>query len=604
MRLTIFATTDVHGAIYPYDYFNTSEKSTSLLHMQSYIERYKAEHPDELVLTVDNGDMLQGDVWSDYDYRHQDVPLFVPHVMNGIFDVIGIGNHEFNFGLDYLHTAYSQLDGEIVNSNVDFMDHPLRNEVKPYTILEKETPHGIMKIGFLSVVPTQILKWDAAHLEGKVAVHDMRMTVERVAKEMRAAGADITILLSHSGMSKNPDHIRSYGENQTLLMTMINDIDGIVFGHTHEFFPDAAFEMEIDNINFMKGSVNDKPMVQPGVSASHLGQLTFEMEYEGSWRIADSAAQLIKADSMQLDEALKIKYEGFHEQVKKYLSHPIGRIDETWYTYFSRVLPSKAIQVTAEAGKAYVRDLMERGKIETLPIIAFNAVIRGGRDGPNDYTVIEAGDLTLSAAIDLYKHTNTMTIIKLDGRTLKEWLEWSASQFNQISPGMDELLEPNRSKNGFPSYNFDTFFDLDYTFDITQPPRYSFNAKQISDSERVVEMKYDGRPVRPDDTFIVPANNYRVSYTPFLRDAEVVHESYRHVRDIVVEYMMTEPEFEHREPMTIIPARKYRMMSATKARNYIENDSRIKYIEPIDDDFSWYEIDLSKEEKHGPGSKE
>ncbi|MFC3418583.1 5'-nucleotidase C-terminal domain-containing protein [Salinicoccus hispanicus] len=600
MRLTIFATTDVHGAIYPYDYFNTSEKSASLLHVQSYIERYKAAHPDEMVLAVDNGDMLQGDVWSDYDYRHQNVPLFVPHVMNGIYDVIGIGNHEFNFGLDYLDKAYGQMDAEIVNANVDFKNHPLKSRVKPYTIVENETLDGILKIGFLSVVPTQILKWDAAHLEGKVTVRDMRTTVEKIAKEMKAEGADIIILLSHSGMSKNPDQVKSYGENQTLLMTMIKDIDGIVFGHTHEFFPDTTFEMEIDNIDFRKGVVNGKPMVQPGVSASHLGQLTFDIEHDGSWRIVDSMAQLIDSDRMPLDESLKKKYEDLHEQVSRYLSQPIGHIDETWHTYFSRVLPSEAVQVTAEAGKAYTRDLMEKGEIETLPIVAFNAVIRAGRDGPNDYTVLEAGDITLSAAIDLYKHTNIMTIIKLDGRTLKEWLEWSASQFNQISPETDELLEPNRSKDGFPSYNFDTFFDLDYTFDITQPPRYSGTAKQISDSERVVEMKYDGRPVEPDDCFIVPANNYRVSYTPFLREAEVVHESYRHVRDIVVEYMMAEPEFEHSNPMTIVPARKYRMMSATKAKDYIENDSRIKYIEAIDDGFSWYEIDLSKEEKAWP----
>ncbi|MCG1010866.1 5'-nucleotidase C-terminal domain-containing protein [Salinicoccus sp. ID82-1] len=603
MKLTIFATTDVHGAIYPYDYFNTSLKSSSLLHVQSYIDRYKTEHPDELVITVDNGDMLQGDVWSDYDYRHQDTPLFVPQVMNGIYDVIGIGNHEFNFGLDYLHKAYSQINAAIVNSNVDFKDHPIKERISPYVILEKGTAEGILKIGFLSVVPTQILKWDQTHLEGNVTVEDMRTTVERTAEEIRAEGADIIILLSHSGMSKHPDHLKSYGENQTLLMTMIKDIDGIVFGHTHEFFPDQMLEAEIDNIDLNKGAVNGKPMVQPGVSASHLGQLTFELERGEDWHITDSKAQLIEAADMPLDESLKTKYKNLHDQVSDYLSKPIGHIDEAWHTYFSRVLPSKAVQVTAEAGKAYARALMDQGEIETHPIIGFNAVIRAGRDGPDDYTVLEAGEITLSAAIDLYKHTNIMTIIKVDGRTLKEWLEWSASQFVEASSATDELLAPNRSKDGFPSYNFDVFFDLDYTVDITRPPRYSGTAKQISDSERIVEMKYKGRPVEPDDWFIVPANNYRVSYTPFLRDAEVVHESYRHVRDIVVEYMMTEPEFEHRNPMTIMPARKYKMMSATKARGYIEKDSRINYIESIDDGFSWYEIDLSKEEQYG-SSKE
>lgn len=107
MKLTIFATTDIHGAFYPYDYFDGSEKSSSLLHLQSHIKRYRADHPEALVLTVDNGDMLQGDVWSDYDYRHRDGedPLFAPQMINEVYDVIGVGNHEFNFGLDYLETS-------------------------------------------------------------------------------------------------------------------------------------------------------------------------------------------------------------------------------------------------------------------------------------------------------------------------------------------------------------------------------------------------------------------------------------------------------------------------------------------------------------------
>lgn len=605
MKLTIFATTDIHGAFYPYDYFDGSEKSSSLLHLQSHIKRYRADHPEALVLTVDNGDMLQGDVWSDYDYRHRDGedPLFAPQMINEVYDVIGVGNHEFNFGLDYLETVYSQVGTEIINANVDFRQHPLKDHITPYVIVEAETPHGPLKIGFLSVVPTQIMKWDAFHLEGQVTVDDMRLTVERIAEEVKAQGADIIILLSHSGMSKDPEHVRSYGENQTFLMTMIRDIDGIVFGHTHKFFPDPDFEAEIDNIDFRRGAVNGKPMVQPGVSASHLGQLTFELEYDGGWHIRDAGAQLIEAHSIEMDASLKARYLPMHQKVLDYLSEPIGHIEETWHTYFSRVVPSKAVQAVAEAGKKYALELMDRGEVEALPVLGFNAATKAGRDGAHDFTVIEAGEVTLSSAIDLYKHTNTMVLIKVDGRILKEWLEWSASQFNQPAES-DDLLKPNSSKNGFPSYNFDTFFDLEYTFDISQPPKYSGTAKKLNDSERVVEMMYNGKPVRPDDCFIVPANNYRAAYTSFLRKAEVVHESQQSVRDIVTEYMMEGPDFEYKNPMTIIPRGKYRMKTATKAKEYIQNDSNIRHLEIIGDGFSWYEIDLTKEEGHDPSQEE
>ncbi|KKK34267.1 hypothetical protein WN59_08305 [Salinicoccus sediminis] len=592
MKLTVFATTDVHGAVYPYDYFSGKEKNTSLLHIKSYIDRYREARPDEMVLTVDNGDILQGDVWNDYDFEAGHGHRLLPRIINDTYDVIGIGNHEFNFGLDYLHSVYGGLRPVIINSNVDFMDHPLKERVLPYTILEKETPEGMIKIGFLSVVPTQILKWDAFHLEGRLNVSDMRTTVEKTAAEMKAAGADLTILLSHSGLSKNPDHLKKYGENQTLLMTMIRDVDGIVFGHTHEFFPDRDFDVSIGTIDFKRGTINNKPMVQPGVYGSHAGKLSFEVERTAEgWQIRHRSACLIDTQETQLDPRLTDKYEPFHKKVLEYLSTPIGEIDSTWHTYFSRLFPSKAVQVVAEAGKAYTKRLIETGELENLPVLGFNAAVKAGRDGPHDFTVLEAGPVTLAEAIDLYKHANALIIIKIDGTTLREWLEWSASQFI-IPDGDGFLLRSNRSRDGFPGYNYDTFFDLDYAFDITHPPKYDSTAKQINDSRRVFEVKYMGRGVEDDDEFIVPANNYRVSYTPFLRDAEILHESKASVRDIVIDYMRSGPQFELRDPMRILPRGIYRMDTATKAKDYIMKGQPIKHVKETENGFSHYEINL------------
>ncbi len=592
MKLTVFATTDVHGAIYPYDYFANADKGTSLLHIKSYIDRYKQQHPHEMVLTVDNGDILQGNVWSDYDFENRDGSMLVTEVINEMYDVIGLGNHEFNFGLDYLHKFYEKLEPAITNANVDFKDHPLKKRILPYTILEEQTAEGVMKIGFLNVVPTQILKWDAFHLDGRLTVTDMRRTVEETAAEIKVRGADLVILLSHSGLSKNPDHLRKFGENQTLLMTMIKDIDGIVFGHTHEFFPDEDFEVEIGSIDFKKGTVNGKPMVQPGVYASHLGQLTFEVvKKDGAWKVIERAARLIETDTIALEPGLKNKYWPAHKKVRHYLSQPVGEIDMPWHTYFARLFPSKAVQVVAEAGKAYTARLIESGELETLPVLGFNAAIKAGRDGADDFTVLGAGPVTLAEAIDLYKHANALIIIKISGSTLKEWLEWSASQFNSPAD-TDVLLKPNRSRDGFPSYNYDTFFDLDYVFDISKPPKYDSTAKPINDSSRLVEVKYKGKKIKDEDMFIIPANTYRVSYTPFLRDAEILHESQMNVRDIVIEYMKSNPQFDLRDPMTVLPRGTYRIKTATKAKDYITDDQPIKHLKKTENGFSWFEINL------------
>ena len=129
LKLTVFATTDVHGAIYPYNYFDNEPKSNTLLKLKTYIEKYKTLNRSEAVITADNGDLLQGDVWSEYDSVNAKEAL-VPSIINEMYDVIGLGNHEFNFGLPFLNEFYSQVKVPIVNSNVDFLDDPLKDIVK------------------------------------------------------------------------------------------------------------------------------------------------------------------------------------------------------------------------------------------------------------------------------------------------------------------------------------------------------------------------------------------------------------------------------------------------------------------------------------------
>src|SRR5699024_3717384 len=517
MKLTIFATTDVHGAIYPYNYFDQEPTNHGLIILKSYIDQYKKDHPDEIVITVDNGDLLQGDVWSDYDVEHSSAPLIAGH-LNDMYDVIGLGNHEFNFGLDYLNDIFNKVNIPIVNSNIDFLDNPLKDKVEKHAIISCDTPDGKLNIGFVSAVPTQIMKWDKYNLEGNVEVSSMKESIDAEVQVLKDNGADLVIMLSHSGMSRAKEDMERFGENQTFLMTFLKDIDGIVFGHTHELFPHDGYEIDVSTLDIVKGTVNGVPMVQPGVQASHLGKLTFEVDMTDGVQITDSKAQLIDAETIELPPEYLSHYEVQHNEVLKFLSTEFGEIKTPWHSYFSRVAPSYSVQAVAEAAKDYTFKIKDDIELPDLPVLAFSSAVKSGRDGATDFTVIDSGTFTLSDAIDIYKHANNFMIIKVSGRILKEWIEWSASQFT--SPEDENILYPNRSRQGFPGYNFDVFIDLDYTIDISRPPRYSSPAKQINDSKRVVSLKYQGEDIKDDDEFIIPAHNYRVAYTPFLRDQE------------------------------------------------------------------------------------
>ena len=591
MELTIFATTDVHGAIYPYNYFDDVEKSHSLLHVASYIEQYKQTH-EGIVLTVDNGDMFQGDTWNDYDVAHPEHAL-VPKVINSIYDVIGLGNHEFNYGFKHLTEMLSKLTVPVINSNIDF-DNPLKDIVEHHyikTILVDDKP---LNIGFVSVVPTQVTAWDHVHFrEDNTIVYPMFEAVKNTVETVKAKGADVIVLLAHTGLNTATDENNPHDENQAYLYAKFATeigIHAIICGHTHEVFPSESRMLDNDAVDAAHGCIHNVPIVQPGVSATHLGKIDLGLTYEsGKWKVKRCQAKLIHSSEMTLNKEKLEQFESAHIAVKNYLSTPITTLDAHWHTYFAQVLPSPAVQVAGEASKDFVERLITDKELPDLPVLSFNAPTRGGRDGAHDYTNIPSGPITLSDAINLYKHANTITVLQINGATLREWLEWSASQF--LTLGAPRLIAPNDSNTGFPSYNYDMFYDLNYVIDITSDPRYNNSGYKISDETRILSVKYNGKEVAHDDQFLVAANNYRASNTPFLQgpDTKVVYESSELVRDILIDYLQRQKKFTTRMPFTLKPQGTYKFMSATNARTYIK-DEPIRHVKELENGFSLYEV--------------
>ena len=97
---------------------------------------------------------------------------------------------------------------------------------------------------------------------------------------------------------------------------------------------------------------------------------------------------------------------------------------------------------------------------------------------------------------------------------MKEWLEMSAGQFNTIDPKKTE--EQPLVNIGYPTYNFDILDGLKYEIDVTQPAKYDKDGKVVNaNTNRIVNMTYEGKPVADDQEFIVATNNYRGSSQTF-----------------------------------------------------------------------------------------
>ena len=135
-------------------------------------------------------------------------------------------------------------------------------------------------------------------------------------------------------------------------------------------------------------------------------------------------------------------------------------------------------------------------------------------------------------------------MVKVDGATLKEWLERSASIFRRIDPGQSgeqPLLGP-----AFAAYNFDVIDGVDYTIDVTQPARYDESGALIApEARRIRDLTFKGAPVDPNQSFLVVTNNYRASGGggfPGCDGTSVVIEAPDANRDVLLKYVESKTE--------------------------------------------------------------
>lgn len=182
------------------------------------------------------------------------------------------------------------------------------------------------------------------------------------------------------------------------------------------------------------------------------------------------------------------------------------------YSYLALVQDDPTVQVVNNAQKAYVEHYIQGDPdLAKLPVLSVAAPFKvGGRkNDPASYVEVEKGQLTFRNAADLYLYPNTLIVVKASGKEVKEWLECSAGQFNQIDP---DNTKPQSLINwdGFRTYNFDVIDGVNYQIDVTQPARYDGECQMVNaNAERIKNLTFNGKPIDPNAMFLVATNNYR-----------------------------------------------------------------------------------------------
>ncbi len=303
-HLRLLETTDIHVNVLPYDYYADAPNDTmGLSRTATIIESIRAESTNSMLL--DNGDYLQGNPMGDYIAYEKGMKAGDIHpVMKGM-NVLGyecgtLGNHEFNYGLDFLDKVNAGANFPIVCANLirgtTLASNPRDDDLymKPYLILEKTLTDGAgtqypIKIGLIGFVPPQIMIWDSKNLVGNVMTRDIVETAKAWVPQVKEAGADIVIALSHSGIDANKTDLM---ENASLFLGDVDGIDAIFTGHQHLVFPGGPQFDNLTGIDNAKGTLMGRPAVMGGFWGSHMGLIDLLLERDGNgWRVVSAESE-------------------------------------------------------------------------------------------------------------------------------------------------------------------------------------------------------------------------------------------------------------------------------------------------------------------------
>jgi len=593
VHLRVLATADLHATLMPFDYYSDSaDDRIGLVRIAGLVEAARADTPN--CLLFDNGDTFQGGALGDLAAQ-QAARGNGPHpmilAMNALgYDAATLGNHDFDYGIDLLRGILADAGFPVVLANAQYPGNgePFRPR---HVLLERDVQDldgawHVLRIGVTGTVPPQVSRWNRSILNGDLIFGDAVAAAACEAQSLKAAGADIVVVLTHSGLEDCETNLASVGdgpdigeENVARTIAALAEVDVVIAGHTHEVFPPEG-ECDIVPPNV--------PIVQPGSLGSHLGciDLALVKQQDGAadgWKILKAEAEALRLDGtargagakalrafIRARPGLRQTIGARHRATRAETARQIGVSAVPLHTFFSAIAPCAATQLMADAQRAAAREVLaDHAALRDLPLLCAVSPMRsGGRSGPDQFTDIPAGPILLRHISDLYCYPNSLSILRLRGRDIPTWLERSASIFLRIDPE-DPSPQP-LIDHDFAGYNFDRLDGLIYEIDVSVPARTDAHGERLFDTPgRIRNLRHaDGRPVDPDEDVLIVTNSYRASGGGNFRicaESETVLAVTTHVRDCIVEFIRS-----RRAPIRPEPAATFTLTGFGKARPAFE----------------------------------
>ncbi|KRE63121.1 multifunctional 2',3'-cyclic-nucleotide 2'-phosphodiesterase/5'-nucleotidase/3'-nucleotidase [Nostocoides sp. Soil756] len=538
-RLTVLGTTDLHGNVYNWNYFNNATYSDSkgneigVAKAATLVKAVRAERGAGTCITLDAGDTIQGTPLAYYYAKVEPITQGATHpmatAMNALgYDAAALGNHEYNYGLDTLRAFEDQCEHPLLSANsVDWdSGEPI---FPPFVLKRVRIPHDqTITVGILGLVTPGVAIWDAANVQGKVRFPGIVEQAKVMVPRMKAAGADIVVVSCHSGATPSSSYgdALPFPENaSTQLAEEVADIDAILVGHAHVEIPQKI----------VTNKATGRPVLlsEPLYWGMRVSVMNLDLvKIRGRWSVGSSSATLLNANTVPEDAEIAALVRPAHEKVLAYVNGVIGTCTEAMSAATSRYEDTAAIDFINLVQAQAVKDALAGTPQAGLPVLSIAAPF-------NKDAKIPQGEVTVRDVAGLYIYDNTLLAVTLTGAQVKDYLETSATYFKQVTNAgpftplqVTQAVTPN-APNGIPDYNYDIMGGLDaqltYDIDITKAP-----------GSRITDLQYAGAPIDPMQEFVIAINNYRQSGGggfPHVKAAPVVYNRQVEIRQLMIDWV-------------------------------------------------------------------
>lgn len=474
MKLVILHSSDTHGFLMPTDYHDKTDYNApiSLSRVSSVVKSEKEKYGANNVLVTDSGDCLQGSPLASYTHKlpeEEGLKKFTEAYNAVGYDARALGNHDFNYGLDYLSYYVDNNSAPFINDNVLDATTDVPFFGKEYEIVEKAG----LKIGIMGITTQYISHWEPKeHIEGLKFVSGYDV-LSKLAKRLRPQ-VDVLVALYHGGFESDPESGEATephtGENEGYkILTEIPEIDVFLTGHQHR------------RLNLV---THNTAIVQPGYRGESVAKVTLEVNKDknGKAHIDDMKTELIDTKDYAPDPEIEKIVSDLDKKTQAWLDQPIAHLSD----------PAPIEDAT-------------KGRIEGAPFINLIQQMQlwfTGADVSATAIMSETAkgfskDVTMREVLLNYPYANQLCIVKVTGKDLKNIIEYSAAFLEKTPDGkikfIDRWITPKRML-----YHFDLFYPVHYEADLSK-----------SAGHRLTKLTLHGEPIEDDKIYRLAVNNYR-----------------------------------------------------------------------------------------------